>query len=196
MSKRRFSPFSRWLAALRARLVKPLFRSSHPPEYVARSVMFGLAIALTPTTGAQMLIVLGVWLLVNRLWPRRHFSLVVALAWTWVSNVFTLPPLYYVYVVTGRVLLGRWDRLRGYEAFSGRIQQHLSDESGSLATIWVYAESVVAKFGLALILGSLPWTALGAWLGYRWSLGLVLAYRAARARRKLTGRSAPRAPDS
>ena len=44
------------------RLIIPLFRSPHPPEYTARGVFVGVLIALTPTVGVQMMIIPVIWL--------------------------------------------------------------------------------------------------------------------------------------
>ena len=50
---------------LRYRLLVPLLRAKHPPEYTARGVFIGLLVAMTPTVGVQMPICLVTWLVLR-----------------------------------------------------------------------------------------------------------------------------------
>lgn len=179
------SILARSAAAVRARLLRPLIRTAHPPEYTARGVMFGMMIALTPTVGVQMPIVFVLWLAVRRFRPAWGFNVVVAMAWTWVTNVVTAPPLYYLYIVTGRTLMGRWDRVRDYDTFESRLTESLDADAGWAEALWVYAVNLVDKFGVPLFVGSLPWIVLGSWLAYRWSRRFVVGVRRARERHRL-----------
>lgn len=173
----------RFVRSLRSRLIRPLLHPRHPPEYMARGVFFGLFVALSPTTGIQMPLILVLWLLVRRFRSSWNFHLLVAMAWTWVTNVLTIPPLYYLYVVTGRVLLGWWDRIKSFETFESRLSETLSPQAGWLEAIWVYTVNFIEKFGLPVFVGSIPWMILGSWLGYTWSLALIRRIRARRRRR-------------
>jgi uncharacterized protein (DUF2062 family) len=165
------------------KLIGPLQRSKHPPEYTARGVLFGVLIALTPTVGVQMPIVFGLWLLIRRVRPSWDFSLVVALAWTWVTNVFTAPPLYYLYIVTGRILLGHWGDLQGYSVFTKRLAQTMPMDAGGLETAWLYVVNLFEIFGVPMFVGCLPWMVLGTWAAYLWSLGVLTRFHQARKRR-------------
>ncbi|HEY5701557.1 MAG TPA: DUF2062 domain-containing protein, partial [Gammaproteobacteria bacterium] len=166
------------------RLIDPLLHGEHPPEYTARGVMFGLMVALTPTVGIQMPIVFLLWIAVRRFKPEWDFNLVVGMAWTWVTNILTVPPLYYLYIVTGRILLGHWDKLRDYGTFEGRLRETLGADAGWLESFWVFAVNLVEKFGIPLFAGSLPWVLVGGWLGYRWTLEFVVSFRRVRERRR------------
>lgn len=174
------------------KLIDPLHRSKHPAEYTARGVFFGLLIALTPTVGIQMPIVFGIWLLVRRARPNWDFSLVVALAWTWVTNVFTAPLLYYWYIVSGRILLGHWGDLQGYEVFERRLARTMPTDAGWLETAWLYVVNLFEIFGVAMFVGCLPWMIIGSWAGYVWSLGLLKKFRGARERRVAAAQSQER----
>ena len=44
-----YRQWRRLQSVIRRRLIIPLFRSPHPPEYTARGVLIGLFVALTPT---------------------------------------------------------------------------------------------------------------------------------------------------
>jgi len=170
---------------IRTRLIHPLLHTHHTPEYIARSVMFGLMVALTPTVGAQMPMVFLLWLAVRRFKPEWGFSVVVAMAWTWVTNVATAPPIYYLYIVTGRTLMGRWDRVRDYSTFASRLTESLEEDAGWFESVWVYAVNLVNKFGIPLFVGCIPWVIIGSWLGYHWSRSFIIGVRRARERHRL-----------
>ncbi len=167
------------------RLVAPLMRGQHPPEYTARGTAVGLVIAFTPTVGVQMPAVFLLWALLRYLRPAWEFNLLVAIAWTWVTNVITMAPIYYLFLVTGRILLGRWDRLRGFDVFRDKLSSSLDMDAGPVDTLWVYMANLFEQFGLPMWLGSIPWALLFGWLGYRWSLRLVVRIRTRRVRRRL-----------
>ncbi len=174
------------------KLIIPLRRSRHPPEYTARGVFIGLFVALTPTVGVQMAVVFGLWVIVRRVYRPWDFNLVVALAWTWVTNVATAPPLYYLYIVTGRMMLGRWGDLQGYHVFTQRLAATVPQDSGWLEAAWLYLVNLFQIFGVPMFVGCVPWMILGAWAGYVWSLGLLRGLARARARRA-AARAAARA---
>ena len=54
--------FDRIARLIKLRLVVPLMRSQHPPEYTAWGTAIGLAWAFTPTPGIQMGLVFVTWL--------------------------------------------------------------------------------------------------------------------------------------
>lgn len=167
---------------LRFRLIIPMLRSRHSPEFTARGVMVGLAWAFTPSVGIQMPLVFGTWLFCRRL-LNWDFSLIQGLAWTWTTNVFTALPCYYVFFLTGQVMLGRWSDLTGYGSFLALFHTAFRDDLGLLDTARTVVDILLLDWGLAMWVGSLPWSALTGWLGYRLSLRFVTAYRAARAKR-------------
>lgn len=47
------------------RLIAPLVRGKHPPEYTARGTAVGLLIAFTPTLGVQMELVFLLWVIIR-----------------------------------------------------------------------------------------------------------------------------------
>ncbi len=132
---------------LRYRLLIPILRSRHPPEYTARGVSVGLAVALTPTIGVQMPVVFMLWIGVRRLRPAWDFNLLVALAWIWLTNVVTMPLIYYLFLVTGRDLLGRWEKIRDLSTFNERFSGALDTGAGGLETLWVYTQRLVEQLG-------------------------------------------------
>jgi len=65
---------------------------------VSKAVFIGLFIAFIPMP-MQMLLVLAVM-------PLTKFNVPIALAMCWLSNPFTMPPMYYMEYLTGAVFLG------------------------------------------------------------------------------------------
>ena len=165
------------------RLVIPLMRSPHTPEFTARGVMVGLFWAFTPLIGIQMYLVVLSWLIARRR-PGWDFSLLVSLAWTWVTNIFTLIPTYYLFYVTGQVLLGRGHAIAGYDHFAHAWEAALEAE-GYIRSIVAYAKTVASEQGVPIAIGSIPYAFGMGWLGYRWSLKFVIGLRKARHERKV-----------
>lgn len=171
--------YQRWV---RRNVFRPIKGSQHAPTYFARGSFVGLFIALTPTVGIQIPILVFVWGLTRRFFPRWDFSLVLAGAWTLISNVVTLPFFYYVYLQTGRVLLGRWERLRPFETFQKKFTGSSGEDADWITTLLTQTLNLFDNVGLPLFVGCLPWALLGAWLGYWWTLQLVMRLRARKSR--------------
>ena len=166
---------------IKLRLVIPLMRSQHPPEYAAWGTAVGLTWAFTPTPGIQMVLVLATWLIAR--YFHWHFSLVLGAAWTWASNIFTGPPALYISYVTGQVLLGRWDNITGYHSFIWLWEGAFATEQPLHLQLMAALKMAIRDWGLAIWIGCLPWCVLLGVLGYRWSLRFIIAHRHARDRR-------------
>ncbi len=190
--------FSIWQQIYRLahhKLVVPIKRSTHPPEHTARAVMVGLFWAMTPLIGVQMYLVFMTWLVARRS-PKLEFGLFIGMAWTWVTNVFTMWPIYYVFYITGRVLSGTHDEIPGYENFIQHWRGAFSSGEGFFETLLVQVKVIVEEKGLPLAIGSIPYAILSAWLGYYFSLKYVIRRRAAKnraARRRIAKRRASKA---
>jgi uncharacterized protein (DUF2062 family) len=115
---------------------------------------------------------------------------VVGLAWTWVTNIFTVPPVYYVFLVTGRLMLGHWDTVSGYSEFQDTLATLLQADATWYEALWIYVWGIFQIWGVPLFVGSIPWAILSAWLGYRWSLRLIREFRMRRVRRMLLSEAA------
>ena len=164
------------------RFIIPLKRNPHPPEYSAAGILVGVFWGLTPTVGIQLAMVLATWIIGRRIF-RWKFSLLIACAWTAISNPLTAIPMYYVFYVTGQLMLGRWDDVAGYQGFVAQFSATFAWEAGLLELAGATLTVIVADWGLAMLIGSLPYAALGATLGYVWGLRFIIRYRAARAAR-------------
>ncbi len=168
----------------RYRLIIPILRGKSPPVNTARGVLVGLLCAMTPLVGVQMAMVAAVWGVQKVVAPNWRFNVVVALAWTWITNVFTVPPIYYVFLVTGRLMLGRWEESLGFTAFSNKLDEILSLGGGGLTAALEITVAMVELWGLPMFLGCVPWAVASGWIGYLWSLRFATRRRE-KMRRKL-----------
>ena len=195
----------------RYRLVIPLKRSRHPPDYVARSVSTGLFWAMTPTVGIQMAMVLVHWL-VARKFVRWDFNLIHAWAWTWVTNVATVLPVYYAFYVTGQLFLGEWNDLTGYYGFRELWNQSIAAADARIhangvtdgmgyyivdffESAWAYFVIIMRNWGVPMLIGCSPYAIVSAWLGYSWSMRIVVTHRRAVLDRRLHRHDRPLAAE-
>ena len=158
---------------MRLRLIIPVLRSPEAADYTARGVFVGLLVALTPTVGLQMLIVAGVWAMVRVLRPSWDFNVVIGMIWTWLTNVFTAPPIYYAFLITGEGMLGRWGETGGYAIFQQRLVKLLQTDVTFLESLLIYVVGIFEAWGMPMMIGCVPWAIGGAFLGYWWSLRLI-----------------------
>jgi uncharacterized protein (DUF2062 family) len=178
VSRRRGQLMLRSLIRLfRYRLIIPILRGKTPPHHTARGVLVGIVCAMTPLVGIQMAMVAAVWGVQRVVAPDWRFNVVVAMGWTWITNVFTLPPIYYIFLVTGRLMLGRWEESLGFSAFAEKLEEILSLGGGGLTAAWEITVAMVELWGLPMFLGCLPWAVVCGWIGYVWSLRFVTRRR-------------------
>ncbi len=167
------------LRLLRYRLLIPMLRSKEGPQFRARGVLIGLLCAMTPLVGVQMAMVAGVWAVQRLIVPNWRFSVVIAMAWTWVTNVFTVPPLYYLFLLTGQLMLGRRDRSISFDAFAVELDSVLETDGHFLEAVWNITVGMLQLWGLPMFLGCIPWAIASGWIGYRWSLRFISRHRSA-----------------
>ncbi|MFC1676730.1 DUF2062 domain-containing protein [Planctomycetota bacterium] len=96
---------------------------------IAMGVAIGLFVGWTPLIGLHTLIVLPLALLVRA-------NKFVAIAFVWVTNVFTAVPIYYFNYLVGRILLGS---LRGEQLLTRR-------EVAGLFRKFLSFDNIVASF--------------------------------------------------
>lgn len=160
---------------VRYRLVIPVFRSPHDPEYTARGVANGVLWALTPFIGFQTIAILSTWLVARRVFGRDS-SVVQALIWAWVNNPITMLPMYYLFYVTGLWLTGTAGSFGGYAQFASLW------ETSAEATFIDRLAMLARAIGVPITVGCIPYALLSSWLAYRWALG-ALRRRRSRLRR-------------
>jgi uncharacterized protein (DUF2062 family) len=164
------------LRGIRYRLLIPVLRSTQSPEYTARGVANGVFWGLTPTVGLQTVEITSTWLVARSLLGKDS-SLVQAYIWVWVNNPVTMVPMYFLFYVTGLVMLGDLSTGAGYTAF-------VTLWTGAAAMPWWDGFlAILSAIGAPLFLGAAPYALLGAAVAYRWALAL------ARRRRQRLGRA-------
>lgn len=164
--------FFKTIASLvRLKLVIPMIRSKNPPEITARGAMIGMAWAMTPLVGIQMYMVFVTWLFSKKFF-KWDFSLPVGLAWTWITNVFTMPPFYYAFYVTGKIMTGEFAERTTYTKFYNLIKNVLN-ESGLIEALKAMGNVLIKDWGFAMIIGSLPWLVIGSLGAYKWTLWYI-----------------------
>lgn len=167
----------------RLKLLIPLRRSTHSAEYSARGVAVGMFWALTPLVGIQMYLCLMTWLLAKQTGNLR-FSLVIACAWTWVSNVFTMLPMYYGFYITGQIMIGNWDNISGYETFVHSFDFAFAEDVGFWDSVLELMALLAREVGVAMGVGCLPYAIIGGWLSYDMSLKYIRRRRVRRQKRQ------------
>tara|TARA_R110002110_G_C13399679_1_gene712670 strand:+ start:1183 stop:1734 length:552 start_codon:yes stop_codon:yes gene_type:complete len=158
-------------------LIAPVLRENNSPQYTARSVAIGLFIAFTPTVGIQIPMVFATWATIRTLKKGWNFNPVIASAWTFLTNVFTVPPVYFVFLQTGRIMLGRWENIRSYEQYSVRFEKTAEGAIGWIDSLYAQLVNLMLEFGLPLFVGSLPWAVAISLGGYFWTLRFVIRYQ-------------------
>lgn len=177
----------RFIAKLEIKLIKPILRARHPPDYTARGVGVGLFVAFTPTVGIQIPIIFALWAIAKNVNRNLAFNPFLAMVWSMFTSVFTIAPLYYVFVQTGRFMLGRWLNIRSYEAYLSRFEKTAYSDTGWIEGVWTQAVGSLAEFGVPLFVGSLPWAIGFSIIGYLWSLRFVRRHRSSRAQKQQRG---------
>ena len=180
--RREFGWLERLGRMIRYRLHIPMKRSRHSPEFIARGVMVGMVWAMTPIIGLQMTAVFATWLVTRKVFS-WDFSLVNGLAWTWTTNVFTAIPVFYIFYITGQVMLGRFDDISGYESFRTAFEISNGASTGFWDVISGWVAGLAVGLGLPMTVGCIPWAILLGWIAYRMSLRFVVRYRALREQR-------------
>lgn len=89
-----------WRALFHKHFVAPLVGSRNPPWFDARGVAVGLFVGFGCPVGGQV-ISLVLFRMIFR------FNSVVAFAFSWVSNPFSVLPMYYAYYYLGSLILHR-----------------------------------------------------------------------------------------
>lgn len=153
---RSFSLFQKLGRLIKYRLIIPLIRSPHPPEYKARGVAVGMAWAMTPLVGIQMWLVFMTWAFLRKVF-KWHFSLPLALAYTWVTNVFTMVPVYYGFYVTGQILRGNGAHIRGYENLKHIIEATFLADYDFYQKWALFFKLLLKDWGVSMAIGCIPW---------------------------------------
>ena len=177
MNRRPRHPFQRLIRPATAFIRFRILHVDDSASSIAGGVAVGLFMGFTPLLGLHMLLALAAaaMLRVNK---------AVAVLCVWISNPFTLLPIYVPAYMIGRALLGRF-RPASVAVQTEQIHDILKVFSPvnlltrfHTAAFWKELASVFAKIGLEITIGGFILGALAASIGYFVSLVLIRAYRA------------------
>jgi uncharacterized protein (DUF2062 family) len=146
---------------LRHFFLVPLLRGRRHPELAARATAVGLFWAFTPTFGVRMPLVFATWLAARHV-LRIDFTLVIGLAFTWLTNALVTLPLYFGFYLTGRLLQDGPDDLMSFARFRATFASLQAADLPWLARL----TRALGEWGLTLWLGALPWALIMAGIGY------------------------------
>ena len=152
--RRKFTLWKKIKRVCRYRLVIPLLRSPHPPKYKARGVAVGVAWSMTPLVGIQMIVVGLTWGIAKKIF-KWDFSLVLGLAYTWITNVFTMIPIYYAFYVTGQLMLRR--PVTSYAGLKDTMKAVFFADYTLWEKIMASVKLLMQDWGFGMAIGCLPW---------------------------------------
>ncbi len=129
---------------------------------------------MTPLVGIQMWLVFMTWVVAKKVF-KWSFSMPLALAWTWVTNVFTMVPVYYVFYVTGQILQGNLDSIGGYDNLKEIISKAFMADYTFVEQWTFFFKMLVQDWGVAMAIGCLPWAVAAYISGYYFTMKYELA---------------------
>ncbi|MDQ7785279.1 MAG: DUF2062 domain-containing protein [Desulfomonilaceae bacterium] len=152
---------SYWSDLIRKRLLEPLAVSDNPPWVDALGVALGLFVALGIPVGGHLL-TLGI----VRTFLR--YNIVVAFAFTWIINPFTVLPLYYGYYYVGSLILGG-ESIMGSSGFHQAMEPivHSRNFLDALRQFVLLDLMILKSWAITAILVSIPAGVLGYAIAYR-----------------------------
>ena len=156
------------------RLIVPMKRERDQPHNIAYGVMIGLIIGFTPTVGIQMPLCFISWWVARKVF-NFHFSLILSIAWSWLSNPATMVPLYFLYYQTGSHILnfgseGAFSFAKFADLFA---HANLQDFQGALDFLTFLWDTI----GLSIWIGCIPYAVIFGLIGYYMSLAVVRGYQ-------------------
>lgn len=184
MVKKKYTFLENFKRLLKMKLIVPMMRLNLPPEVKAMGIAVGLFWAMTPLVGIQMWIVFMTWVFFRRV-LHIDFSLVLGIAYTWVTNVFTMIPVYYIFYVTGQIMRGNFNEISGYSHLAGIVRETFMGDL-SFVDKWLLLFKILLKdWGVSMAVGCLPWAIVSAIVGYYLTLKFE-KYRLERRNKKLS----------
>ncbi len=164
------------------RLIIPMRREAGDPKFIAYGVLIGIIVGLTPTVGVQMPLCFICWWLSKKLF-NFHFSLIISIAWSWLSNPASMIPLYFLYYQTGQLILnlGNGNNV-GFDKFNQLFANaDLSGMEGAfnfLLFLW-------DQIGISIWIGCIPYAIIFSLIGYYMSIAIIKRYKSRKKRKAI-----------
>jgi uncharacterized protein (DUF2062 family) len=163
-----------WKRVWRGVIKAALGEGSGSAAYLGRTFAAGFFAGMLVPPG-QTPIVLALWIVFDK-WLGYRFNLIAACLLTLISNPTTTPMWYYLYYLTGQAMLG--GRTMEFGAFVKRLKPLMA--SFSFDNIWESLALLAKGIGYPIMMGSLVWHVVMAFVGYFlgvWIYGRIQAVR-------------------
>ena len=161
------------------KIINPVLHSRSPVSEVSLGVAVGVFLGLTPTVGIQMYLVALTWSIYRYIF-HRHFNLPVGVAMVWISNPFTLVPLYYFFLVTGYWFLETQNVLT-YESFEETLTS-IYETAGTWDKIQGGIHFLLMDLGWPMVVGGFVYGFPGFFVSYFVTKRIVISHRKRKAR--------------
>ncbi len=152
------------------RVLRSLMMIDDAPHSIALGTAIGMFIGLTPTVGAQMILVVVFAFLTRRLF---RFNQVAALLTVYISNPVTMIPMYVFNYKVGRLFVEG----HGDVSKFGKILEY-----DGLSEWWNAVVGLFVEFGTPLVVGSVVVASIGGALTYPSMMWLLKSVRRANPR--------------
>jgi len=159
---------------VKERIINPIIHSNDPVSEVSLGVAVGVFLGLTPTVGVQMYLVAMVWTIYRYIF-KKHFNLPVGMAMVWISNPITMVPLYYLFLLTGYLLLSTQNTL-SYELFT-EILTRISEKNSTLEMIIEGTRFLLIDLGWPMIVGCIVYAIPGFIISYLITFRILTLHR-------------------
>ena len=164
---------------IKEKFIKPVLHSRAPVSEVSLGVAVGVFMGFTPTVGVQMYLVAIVWTIYRYVFG-RHFTLPVGVAMVWISNPLTMVPMYYVFLVTGYILI---------DVQHGLSYQHFAESLGKISQTGDMMDQIaegtrflLVDLGWPMVIGGFVYAVPFSIISYYITKYLVTSHRKSNAR--------------
>ena len=169
--------------------VVPLLKGKDSPERIALGAAIGTFVGLTPTVGVQMAMVVLIAAI-----PKLKFNVPIACATVWISNPFTMIPLYYGMYWLGVLLLS--GREIHFDKFEATVQALIDSIKGGESLLESAWQGLTGMFSIGMHIAIPMWIG-GTVLGIISAVpAYVIVLRWVRRRRAAKAQSAMNTPST
>tara|TARA_B100000945_G_scaffold281867_1_gene249862 strand:+ start:708 stop:1277 length:570 start_codon:yes stop_codon:yes gene_type:complete len=164
---------------IREKFINPVLHSRAPVPEVSLGVAVGIFMGFTPTVGVQMYLVAFVWTIYRYVFG-RHFTLPIGVAMVWISNPFTMVPMYYVFLITGYIFFDVQHGL-SYQHFAESLSK-ISQTGDMMDNIAEGTRFLLVELGWPMVIGSFVYAVPFSIISYYLTKYLVTSHRKSNAR--------------
>ena len=130
--------------------IVPLLKAKDSPERLALGAAIGVFVGLTPTVGVQMAMVILIAAI-----PKLKFNVPLACAMVWISNPFTMIPLYYGMYWLGVLLMSR--REMHFDQFQTTVQALIDSIKNGTSLLDSAWQGLTGMFSIGLHIAVPMW---------------------------------------